>query len=206
MLDSCDAFTHFHLSLTDSGSVYRKIETIQISGNNKSVPVNGAFCTGRFSYIWNSGYVLRSDTYSTYRATVTGYSESFILLRVNDPTQSACLNPHGSSGQDYQIDAAAGASAVELLNRYEYDLALYDLNTSTPTFHEITSQTFIYGGVAGGMGISSDYYKSYSAMHIIRLKVEKYFIQNAQFQGHMTFIYGVAAGGMGIFSDCAAWP
>ena len=127
-------------------SVYRKMENIQINGATQSVPVNGAFCTGKVSYVWNSGYVLSSDTYSGYQATVDGYGGgTFTLLRVNDPTQVACRGSHGTSGRNYQVDAAAGSNAVELLNHYEYNLAIYDLDTSTPVFHDITSQDFING-------------------------------------------------------------
>ena len=40
-------------------------------------------------------------------------------------------------------------------------------------------------------------------MHIIQLKVDGYFIPNAQIQGNMPFIYGEAAGGMDISSNRA---
>ena len=63
--------------------------------------------------------------------------------------------------------------------------------------------TFIYGGAACGLGI---YYKSYSAMYIIKSENELRYVLNVQFCRLMTFIYGGAAVGMEISSDSAVLP
>ena len=74
---------------------------------NKPVPISGAFCTGKYSYIWNTGYILNKKTYSVpadypvatikYRDTsnrIINYpeneSKSFRLIRFLDLSRVAC--------------------------------------------------------------------------------------------------------------------
>ena len=67
-----------------------------------NVPVFGAFCTGSYSYIWNSGYLF-SDDYTTnvggkatfkYReigGSVADYNKDFKLLKIKDEDRAVCV-------------------------------------------------------------------------------------------------------------------
>ena len=67
-----------------------------------NVPLNGVFCTGRHSYIWNTGYALNDDDYeilsgsrANYDAFVNGDrvdKNDFKLLKVEDNTVNSATN------------------------------------------------------------------------------------------------------------------
>lgn len=86
-----------------------------VVGDN-DVPVFGAFCTGSYSYIWNTGYFFNSDLYSVngdgvsmatlkYKKSCDNNdgdsddscptietAENFRLLKVEDPSRSVCIS------------------------------------------------------------------------------------------------------------------
>ena len=77
----------------------------EIGGSN-GIPVFGAFCTGDYSYIWNSGYFFDSENYEvnsgnlaaaslkysmTGNATGTKTKEGFKLLKVKDDSRAVCV-------------------------------------------------------------------------------------------------------------------
>lgn len=68
-----------------------------------STPVFGAFCSGSYSYIWNSGYLLDSKNYQVTNvrpATLTYYDingeqryiDNFRLLKIVDPSRAVCVS------------------------------------------------------------------------------------------------------------------
>ncbi len=83
----------------------RRLTTVVVKGSTvkalSHVPVFGAFCTGKYSYVWNSGYFFNNDIYQvndvhsatfTYRSggnvkTIT----NFRLLKIFDETRSVCV-------------------------------------------------------------------------------------------------------------------
>ena len=148
--------------------------------DTKTVPVTGAFCTGKYSYIWNTGYALNSERQVTngdkgedfYNREVraryfTDNSEStedpytdengepFRLIRVRDSKKSVCTN-HRPGSNEYQ----GGTDPVEFLPVSKSgDLAIYDLTVFKPTYHANTghtlfSGTFILGTIHGGIDIT----------------------------------------------------
>ena len=93
------------------------LENVAFMTNRKAgaierVPTFGAFCTGKYSYLWNTGYTMNSETYqpevegeNITRATLTYWMrdknnpsgtpientvKDFRLLRINDPTRLLC--------------------------------------------------------------------------------------------------------------------
>ena len=152
---------------------------------SQKVPASGAFCTGKYSYIWNTGYVL-DDTNLTYtkpdgsslaseRAEVyigDGASKEkitdFRLLRVSDVGRQACQTgiasgTYAEPGKRYEISSTVG-KPIEMLEKSEDNLALYDLTIFHPTYHDNThhafySGTFILATIRGGVNImaSGDY-------------------------------------------------
>lgn len=139
-----------------------------------SVPTFGMFCTGRYSYIWNSGYVLngKDKTIKDYRIEVSYTKDDaeiknkdFRLLRIKDPLNSLCGNFNGST---YELNADTYALSLdletepeELLDRSDTELAIYDLHVFRPGRHNLTghafySGTFILASLQGDVDILAD--------------------------------------------------
>ncbi len=107
-----------------------------------SVPVFGAFCTGRYSYIWNSGYFF-SDEYSvqdnnatlepaflTYKMgdTVMPPKKDFKLLKVEDENRAVCEAAirvvNGRKEDRYKVKPFnSGTSALINNGKSEFNMA-----------------------------------------------------------------------------------
>lgn len=124
-----------------------------------SVPVYGAFCTGNYSYIWNSGYFysngdaivegvagkarlhykMRSDAGVTDPRDIEGK-----LLKIHDEDRQVCI---AAAGVDYASGATNANNVFDItttemggiLDEEPYDLigkssglTIYNLSTNTP--------------------------------------------------------------------------
>ena len=133
----------------------------------EKVPTHGEFCTGNYTYIWNTGYVL-DENKNIYkpnrgddlpRATVTHGSktyENFRLLRVSG---TYCAADDNEKTQ-YDIPSTS-AAPVELLASSESALAIYDFQIFSAAYdsntqHAYVSGSFILGTVNGGIDITSN--------------------------------------------------
>lgn len=156
--------------------MYQQRKTdVQIVNNGEriTVPSTGAFCTGKYSYVWNSGYIL-DDENQTYvkpgasagdnslaseRAVLTrgtGSNQntwpetgSLRLARVKDANREICRSgiesgDYTNPGKGYTI-SDPNAEVTELIEKSEDNLALYDLTMFNPTWHSSTSQAYYSG-------------------------------------------------------------
>lgn len=142
---------------------------ILIDGQVRGVPFYGSFCTGQYSYIWNTGYALNENqhykdrhidkVYSSRSAVYKGKKE-FHLLKVQDPNYSVCTNRLKNKGHpDNYYDGGQG-EPEELLSSSEDKLIFYDFVIFEPTVHENSSHafysgTFILGTTQGNIDIAS---------------------------------------------------
>lgn len=140
--------------------------------NITDVPIFGAFCSGSYSYIWNSGYffgdkklyeVQNVEPISVTYLDRTGEhtASNFRLLKIADPNRAACINPLTStspsnydslSGLTNHFNLDSGGSYViseppiELLSdQGDSGLALYDLSISRPSYGPFTRNA-LYSG------------------------------------------------------------
>lgn len=128
------------------------------------VPVFGAFCTGRYSYIWNSGYFydgwnIAGDN-NNNKITLRGYNNNIRLLKIKDKKGIACTS---ISGENWPAEIDMGEEVndddiVELLSNN--DLALYDfsavrsvVNTGSSNSVSFYSMSFILGTIQGGINV-----------------------------------------------------
>ena len=108
---------------------------------DKSVPISGAFCTGQYSYIWNTGYILNKTNYSIpneygaamikYRATgvdgdnIIEYSgndpRGFKLVRFLDQSRIACASR-------IDVDNDTYAKIADDINVYDLTSDIFDNN------------------------------------------------------------------------------
>ena len=151
------------------------------TGTEMVVPTNGVFCTGRYSYIWNSAYVLNmgNDSKYDYRAATTvnpnykavfnysgGTNDNFRLLKVSVFTREPGAQHMNNSeyvyddSPVYTLSGLAPETNEDLLDNTENNIALYDMTIFATTVHNLTSAayysgTFILATLRGGIDINS---------------------------------------------------
>lgn len=150
--------------------------TVNIKGrtesDNKAVPVLGAFCTGTYSYIWNSGYFFgENGDYEVngaeqatfkYKDAAGGEStiEGFRLLKIKDNTRVVCVSQLGSSGgnRSYELSTEKisefnisgmseivdeePVSLISAEGNSDSNLALYDLTAAKPASSNASNSAF----------------------------------------------------------------
>lgn len=143
------------------------------------VAASGVFCSGHYSYLWNSGYVVNNNNskakgYSAKlmdNSTNTSY-DNFRLLKVVDINRSLCSTHMPNTSYEYDnINASTdnnnrtySSSSIgtveEILTSSEDNLALYSLDIFEPATHKITrhafySGSFILATIQGGIDITA---------------------------------------------------
>lgn len=109
--------------------------------NNEDVPVSGAFCTGKYSYIWNSGYFFDNDyannegfdKNSMVKIVDSGgrkIAEGFKLVKVEDSKKVACQMSDGD--RSIRIDGVEEADVQNVLDETNSGVAIYNLNVDPP--------------------------------------------------------------------------
>lgn len=122
-----------------------RLATVRVRGvERKNVPVFGAFCTGSYSYIWNSGYhfseeatvlnvqpaSLKYKSSETETKTFPASGEAFRLIKVKDSKRAVCMSAtfkgyNNGNGQRYKIENSD--------NLYNYN-SNYTINNNTSVF------------------------------------------------------------------------
>ena len=97
-----------------------QIAKIRLSGIEQEVPIFGAFCTGSYTYIWNSGYfeaenatfaAKSSRQWAKIRYLENGIAKEypaagqkpFRLLRIQDESRLICLAAVDKTGESYEL-------------------------------------------------------------------------------------------------------
>ena len=157
---------------TDDGSGIRNWD-----GNT---PLAGGFCTGLYSYLWNTGYALNDqDADSNFKGFTYTYPDpdtgdpitlsNFKLIRIpDDANRRLCTEWRKEEGgvrideskTNFKVptDQKGDFTPVELLGSAEDELALYDFrvfpaSSSRITGHVFYSATFILATLRGGVDI-----------------------------------------------------
>lgn len=142
-------------------------------------PTHGAFCTGHYTYVWNTGYVLAPSYGLSSEAAKLRYKLpnsnttkdiSFRLLRLMDPERLICRNNVAANytlkdtnlydATAYEYNTDSSSYFIDLLSSVEGNLALYDMQVFPPVEHAHTSHiffsgTFILGTVNGSVNIKA---------------------------------------------------
>ena len=140
--------------------IYRQYEH---NFDGTSVPTNGIFCSGLYTYIWNTGYTFRKTGGDKYRAIING-NKNYRLVRAFDPGGELCTANVNGAVYEYKTGVDSPkynvSSPEELLSTAEADLALYDLRIFHPARHTYSGQafytgTFILATLQGNIDIKS---------------------------------------------------
>lgn len=103
---------------------YQKYGSIETDGGTISAPLYGVFCTGRYSYIWNSGYLINTgghyrNPHNFQPVKLSGYNfgagsshpdKTIRLLKVPDPRRHICASQLVSG--EYSYVSSLGADNV----------------------------------------------------------------------------------------------
>ncbi len=156
--------------------------TVYIPASNETItaPAYGFFCTGSYSYVWNSGYVLNtdgtyyksssrdsfSDSKQTIRNATSGATlQNYRMLRFNDSTREVCTNAWNSNPGNYPssfgdsgspsrtitVSNAVYSTRRELMNKNsETQLSVYDFHIHAINYQEITGHALYAGSFTLG--------------------------------------------------------
>lgn len=165
----------------------RRDGTVYLNGEKmENVPLYGAFCSGTYSYIWNSGYFwaegadMQTVTPATLKykdstGTTKEYTQ-FRLLKVRDDSRGVCVSavgaeynisrlPNGRINNSFDITGYANVpeNPVDLIlaDGENTDLAIYDLSVPMPAESIANNNTFytvsfILGTIKGGINIRAN--------------------------------------------------
>lgn len=139
--------------------------------NIEGTPLYGAFCTGAYSYIWNSGYLFLENggdkaTYAVYEGDKkTEEWNDFRLLKVEDRQRAVCgsvLPDKYNNSEDIESEFKGKDKepVVLLANDGANPLALYSFTSALPAVDGLNSaafysMSFILGTVQGGINVMS---------------------------------------------------
>lgn len=138
--------------------------------------VGGAFCTGLYTYIWNTaatfadsgnpGKVLEAPITLRYTDDngVVQERSDFKLYRIVDSERAVCsdyADPNTGGSRTVDMRTRGTISPIELINSDEANLALYDFTVFPATQNTITGQTFysatfILATIKGGIDITAN--------------------------------------------------
>ena len=129
----------------------------------------GAFCLANYTYVWNTAHTIEAGG----GVTINGIR--YRLARFPDPTHLQCDKEPGVDGEGHQIVTIASGNGadsinivpktttapVELIQKDEVDLALYDFNVipatqSVTTKQAFVSISFILATLKGGVNIKAN--------------------------------------------------
>ena len=74
--------------------------------NKLPLPTSGVFCTGKYSYVWNTGYVLPADSHtmsSGFYSEGRRLSGDFRLRKYADPGRNFCRNNFPKDGSNVTV-------------------------------------------------------------------------------------------------------
>lgn len=172
VFDSCVNDGAFKYSFYQAYGNLAKIDGKQ-PHDDRAVPLYGTFCTGRYSYLWNSGYLLNTEKYTLKSpidpAKLSSAGREYQqgrLLRFLDAKRELCANNVSDNyvyqtpaSQNYQLKTALNIPPVDLISETDESLAVYDLRLFRPAIHSLTRQvyhsgTFILATMRGGVDIT----------------------------------------------------
>ncbi|MDO4219796.1 MAG: hypothetical protein Q4D22_01000 [Candidatus Saccharibacteria bacterium] len=125
---------------------------------NSQMQGSGFFCTGSYTYIWNTAQTLNGNTGDGITITVDGGEPKlYKFVRIPDAKRLYCENNSGVPSYR-NIEIADEDMIVSLINDDESDLAIYDFTVlpatqSNTTGHAMYPISFILATRKGGINI-----------------------------------------------------
>ncbi len=151
----------YYYAYTNRGQQYS-------GGKFVNAQLYGVFCTGSYSYVWNTAQTLRQDTFKGLTVSVGGENKHPKFAKIYDPEQASCRGDnsvatqgqaHGASGAT--ISLANESYYTDLIGEDELDISMYEFNVTPVTQSSITKQSFVSANfilatTKGGVNINSN--------------------------------------------------
>lgn len=123
-----------------------------VSGVDGEVPLYGGFCTGKYSYLWRSGYLDEDDIIDVK----IGGSGEYWLAKIKDDKRQICNDYRANYGDEIDYDVE-----YEELIPSDSRLAIYDLYVPMPAESDAIktmfySVSFVLGTRGGGVNILAE--------------------------------------------------
>ena len=158
----------------NKGDLVSVIKKGKVNDIEDDVPVAGAFCTGEYSYVWNSGYTFLDDAMQPQKLSVYESAEKLKdnaepneigeaprLMKIADNSRSACAWFSLEKNQT-EFRVVSTEKPIELISSQEggNNLAIYDLSarmsaagvSMNSLFYSVS---FILGTVQGGINVNA---------------------------------------------------
>lgn len=149
-------------------------KTGKVDGVSDNIPIYGAFCTGAYSYVWNSGYFF-SDKKPEGEIAFLKYGDTtyydFRLLKVKDINREVCMSAlqeengekryayKTSDTNNFILNNTQEEPTILLADDNANSLALYDLTSQAPVSNGVNAAfyatSFILGTLQGGINVMS---------------------------------------------------
>lgn len=105
---------------------------------NEDAPASGAFCTGKYSYVWNSGYFfddeykndLDSGKMVEIKLSDNSSIKEFKLVKFKDSARAACQSK--GTNQSIEIEGLSGEDVQNVLDEKNSGVAIYDFEVDPP--------------------------------------------------------------------------
>ena len=129
---------------------------------SKSIPASGAFCTGKYSYVWNSGYYfdnnyqIEAEKMRVVDKDGREVLSGFKLAKILDTERNACL-PNTDGINEIKISGGE-ADAEDVLDENNSGVAVYNFEVYPPVDGGSGGQLYIVsltlGTAQSGMNIN----------------------------------------------------
>ncbi len=125
--------------------------------SNSSMQGSGVFCTGSYTYVWNTAQTLNGNSGDGITITTPTGTNLYKFVRVPDSHRTYCENTDGTL-TSRNIEISDDDLVVGLINDDESDLAIYDFTVlpatqSDTTGHAMYPISFILATRTGGINI-----------------------------------------------------
>lgn len=141
---------------------YNELTTVY---NEKTVQSGGVFCTGSYSYVWNTAPSIKRarEDFNAHKGEMMLINGKYYkFARIPDTTRSACAHRDNSFNlSSNEITVSDENSIVSLISDDDSDLALYDFAIMPASQNNKTGQifysgTFIIATMRGGINVLSN--------------------------------------------------
>lgn len=141
---------------------YNELTTVY---NEKTVQSGGVFCTGSYSYVWNTAPSIKRarEDFNAHKGEMMLINGKYYkFARIPDTTRSACAHQDNSFNlSSNEITVSDENSIVSLISDDDSDLALYDFAIMPASQNNKTGQifysgTFIIATMRGGINVLSN--------------------------------------------------
>lgn len=140
---------------------YNEVARVTTNSNGNTVQTGGVFCTGMYSYVWNTAPTIAEYRESGVKNNAFTINDTvYKFARFPDNERTACerQNEDSSALKTTHFTYSPANGVVSLIADDDTDLAIYDMVVLPATQNDVTGQIFYSGSfilatMRGGINI-----------------------------------------------------